>query len=222
MSLQSSAIGRQVEHPCIRNRQPSMVQLSENLIRSMRNFQLRMEIEDLHNAYRASLQGLIHREGEIEAAARAELGLGPADEWPERNDFDPDDPIGELYERSADLDAQAKRGAPMVRKAFLIALFHAWERHCNARLKPKTYHPHDVNQMLWRDGRGAVCDEIETMQLAANCAKHGPGTSAKALFRKRADLFQGVSSDHEASDSKLRISDEVLVGFFAAVREASR
>lgn len=198
-----------------------MVKFSEDLIRSMRNFKLRMEIEDLLNAYRASLQGLVHREDEIEAAARAELGLGPTDEWPERNDFDPDDPIGELYERSADLDAQAKRGAPMVRKAFLIALFHAWERHCNARLKAKKYLTDRVNEMLLRDGRGALCDEIEVMQLAANCAKHGPGSSAKALFKKRRELFKGVTSDEDATDERLHISDGVLSIFFAAVRSAS-
>lgn len=199
-----------------------MAPLPDSLIRSMRNFQLRMDVEDLQSAYHSSLKGLVHREDEIEALARAELGIGPTDDWPDRNDDDPDDPIAELYDRSAELDAQAQRGAPMVRKAFLIALFHAWERHLNSRLKRGQYDHQVARKTISDDGHEAQWQSIRELQLAANCAKHGPGTSCSDLYAMRPDLFPRAQSAEKASEGTLAISDETLNVFFDAVFAASR
>ncbi|ANH05029.1 hypothetical protein shn_13915 [Shinella sp. HZN7] len=181
-----------------------------------------MDVEDLQSAYRASLAGLKHSEAEIEARVRDELGLGPDDEWPHGDDADPEDPVGSVYERAGELDAQAKRGAPMVRTAFLIALFHAWERHCNTTMKTMTYVTTDVNSVLQRDGHGSSCDDVEYLQLAANCAKHGPGKSCRALFRKRPDLFPTATSETNASHSTLSIEDATLTDFFETILSITR
>ena len=203
-----------------------MAKFPPKLIIALQNTRLRMDLEDLQNAYRSSLKGLIHREGEIEAMARAELGIGPGDDWPERNDDDPDDPIGALYDHAGDLDAQAQRGAPMVRKAFLIALFHAWERHLNARLKREQYDHQVARKTIIRDGHAAHWKSIRELHLAANCAKHGPGDSCSDLYAMRPDFFPRVQTAEKAgnampkiepSEATLVIIDDTLSVFFDAV-----
>jgi hypothetical protein len=188
----------------------------------MQNFQIRMDLEDLQSAYGASLAGLVHREAEIEIMVRSQLGLGPDDDWPVGNDDDPEDPISLLYERAGELDAQAKRGAPMVRKAFVIALFHAWERHCNARLR-RDHYDHTVvrDRILIRDGHAAQWTVIRELQLAANCAKHGPGDSCVDLYNARPDWFPKAKTDSEASEKTLVIGEGTLNRFFAAVLTVS-
>ncbi|GAA4169453.1 hypothetical protein [Shinella granuli] len=199
-----------------------MAKLPPNLIRAMRNLQLRMDVEDLQSAYRASLIGLVHRESEIEDMVRAQLGLGPDDPWPDGNEEDPEDPVSLLYARAGELDAQAKRGAPMVRIAFLIALFHAWERHCNARMKTGKYLTENVNVILRGEGHSAFCDALEHLQLAANCAKHGPGRSCSSLFDKRPDLFPNAKSAEKASETTLSVDEDTLMDFFNTVLSVSR
>ena len=180
-----------------------------------------MDVEDLQSAYHAALGGLLHREAEIESLVRSQLDLGPDDDWPEPSD-DEDDPVSMLYEHAGELDARAKRGAPMVRTAFLIALFHAWERHMNARMKVGKYITANVNAVLVAEGHSAFTETIEHLQLSANCAKHGIGSSGKALFQKRPDLFPGAKTSSEASERKLVITEETLSSFFSAILSVSR
>jgi hypothetical protein len=188
----------------------------------MRNFRLRMDVEDLQNAYRSALKGLHHREYEIENMVRAQLGMGPDDDWPDRNEDDPDDLVSLLYDHAGELDDQAKRGAPMVRKAFLIALFHAWERYCNARLKRERYdHDLAMRRILIRDGHAAQTASFRELQLAANCAKHGQGESCADLFHLRPIFFR-TSSVKKADERTLVIEEETLTRFFRAVVSVSR
>jgi hypothetical protein len=199
-----------------------MPRLPPAVVRAIRNFQIRMDIEDLQNAYLSALKGLLHREGEIEAMVRAELNLGPDDDWPDRDEGDLEDPVSLLYEHAGELDAQAKRGAPMVRTAFLIALFHAWERHCNARMNVEKYVTAYVNGVLMREGHESLCETIEYLQLAANCAKHGAGNSGRSLFQKRPEFFPRARTAADASEKTLHITEEALAGFFRVILSAAR
>jgi len=199
-----------------------MSRIPPGVIRAMLKFQLRMDVEDLQNAYRSALSGLVHRENEIEAMVRGQLGIGPEDDWPEPSEGEDDDPISLLYDHAGELDAQAKRGAPMVRKAFLIALFHAWERHCNARLKRDYYGLSAARGMIMRDGHATEWTAIRELQLAANCAKHGPGDSGRDLYAVRPDFFPKAKSAEQANERTLVINEDAMDRYFAAVYALSR
>lgn len=200
-----------------------MAKFPPEVLRSMRNFWLRMDVDDLENAYQAALKGLVHRETEIEGMVRSQLGLGPDEEWPDRDDDDPDDPIARAYDEAGELSAQAERGAPMVRKAFVIALFHTWERHCNARLAREHYkHDLTTEKILAPDGHAAVANVVHELQLTANCAKHGPGTSCRDLYQLRPEFFPRVKSPEKASEKTLLVPADALSRYFSAIRSAAR
>lgn len=189
---------------------------------AMLNYMLRMDVEDLHAAYQAALVGLVHRQDEIEAYARDRLGLGPDDPWPDANQDDPDDPIGLLYDDAGEMDARAQRGAPMVRSAFLIALFHAWEKHWNMRLGHKHYARKEIEALLKADGKAEVVSIIHRLQLTANCAKHSTGDACKCLHGIDPSFFPRLRTGAAPSERSLVIEPDILEGFFAAVLSVTR
>lgn len=106
-----------------------------------------------------------------------------------------------------------------MRKAFLIALFHHWERHCNAELKRKDYaHPRG---WLSERGKSAYAKEILELDRAANCAKHGPGHSCQNLHKMAPSLFPAVTPAAKASERTLMIDEATLDRFFEVVRKAA-
>lgn len=167
----------------------------------------RYDLNDLDEAYANSLQGIEIRGGEIEAMVRGKLGLDPSDEFPDPDLDDPDDPIALLYEHAGELDQQTKRSAHIVRKAFLIALFHLWERH----------HTPPPLRSLGAEQRRRLASVLDHLRLAANTAKHTPGPSAEKLFKLRPDLFPRLPSDGKSSERFLVISPDALNEFFEAV-----
>lgn len=199
-----------------------MAPIPPKALHAVRNYTLRISVEDIHHAYNAAIAGLQHRESEIEESVRRQLGLAPDAPFPDADPYDPDDPIGALYEDAGEQDSQAKRGAPLVRHAFLIALFHLWERHCNAQFKTKDYNSTQANTMLKAAGHESLCLSITELQLAANCAKHGRGPSGGRLFRKRPDFFPHAKDAEQANERTLLISDETLQQFFQIILEATR
>ncbi|RWX60445.1 hypothetical protein EN780_32000 [Mesorhizobium sp. M4B.F.Ca.ET.089.01.1.1] len=185
-----------------------MTKLSPTISKAIKQWMFKVDLTDLDEAYAGALQGLQHREDEVETMVRRQLGLGPHDEFPEPNLDDPDDPIGQLYERAGEDSAQAQRGSHLVRKAFLIALFHLWERHKKPRIARESRAAADRSRL------NALLDQLE---LAANCAKHPPGRSAKGIYEKRPDLFPRVATVKHASERTLVITPDVLNEFFEAV-----
>lgn len=194
-----------------------MPRFTPSVRRAMMNFQLRMDVEDLHGAYRAALTGLRHRESEIEAFVRGGLGIGPDDPWPEADDTGSDDPIALMYEMAGEMDAQTKRGVSMVREAFLIALFHVWERYCNRRLNTKKYDYRRVEDLLIADGFEKSVEIVDILQLTANCAKHSAGNSCSLLSAKRPSSFPRLSVGKAPSHTTLAIGADELDGFFNEV-----
>jgi hypothetical protein len=179
----------------------------------------RHTLDDIEAAYQAAAKAHVDRPDEIERKVRLHLGLGPDDPFPDRNDDDDYDPVGRLYDEAGEMEERATRGAHIVRKAFLIALFHHWERHCNKCLGWEKYgHP---RKWLESHGHADCVVSIRELQKAANCAKHGPGNSCKELYRMRPDLFPRVKSPSEAKESLLVIDRATLDAFFSTVRKAS-
>ncbi|MEQ8448247.1 MAG: hypothetical protein RIB97_01035 [Nitratireductor sp.] len=176
-------------------------------------------LDDIVAAYRAAARAHVSRPEEIETEVRRRVGIGPEDQFPDRDDDDAEDPIGRLYDEAGELEEQAGRGAHLVRKAFLIALFHHWERHCNAELKWNKYsHP---REWLSERGKSAYAKEILELERAANCAKHGPGHSCENLYKMSCSLFPTVSTAAKASELNLVIEEPTLERFFTVVRNAA-
>lgn len=176
-------------------------------------------LDDIIAAYRAAAKAHSGRSDEIEFEVRRRLGIGPTDPFPDRNDDDEDDPVGRLYDEAGELEEQADRGSHLVRKAFLIALFHHWERHCNAELKrPKYSLP---KSWLGKRGKSEFAKGILELERAANCAKHGPGHSCRDLFRTTPSLFPKAKDETKANERTLIIDDATLDRFFEIVRHAA-
>jgi hypothetical protein len=185
----------------------------------IRRWLFQQALDDIVAAYRAAAKAHTNRPQEIEAEARRRLSIGPDDPWPDWDYSDEEDPIARLYDDAGEMEEQANRGAHLVRKAFLIALFHHWERHCNAELQQTKYsHP---RRWLESRGKGSYARDILELERAANCAKHGPGHSCRDLFNTKPTLFPTLAEGQNASERALLIDEATLDRFFAVVREAA-
>lgn len=185
----------------------------------LRRALFKITLDHIESAYRLASHAHLELPTEIEKSARDAFGIGPDEPWPDRNDDDPYDHVRRTYDDIEAASTEAWYGAEIVRKAFLISLFHAWERFINAELGIQQYsHP---KRYLNSRGREECERAILELQKAANCAKHGPGNSCKELFRMRPDLFPGVTEESKASEARLKIDDELLVHFFKIIRNAA-
>jgi hypothetical protein len=179
----------------------------------------KITLDHIESAYKLAAKAHANASDEIEQIGRRDLGIGPYDPWPDRNEDDEYDHVGRTYDDMEAARTEAWYGAEIVRKAFLVSLFHAWERFANAETGMKQYgHP---KKWLVARGHQDCARSIVEMQKAANCAKHGPGNSCKELFRLRRDLFPDVLDAARASESKLRIDHDLLMRFFEMVRKAA-
>ncbi|CAN7722446.1 hypothetical protein [Aminobacter sp. LjRoot7] len=185
-----------------------MARLPPSTSKAIRLWLFRIDLEDLEDAYAGAIASLAHREAEVEEMVRRQLGLGPEDEFPPCDPDDPEDPISEIYERASDMDARTERGGHLIRKTFLIALFHLWERHKKPRI--------ERGAKLGFD-RARVLKLLDDLEAAANCAKHPPGGPAKRIFARRPDLFPRVTEQAHVSERTLHITPAVLQEFFEAV-----
>lgn len=117
----------------------------------------------------------------------------------------------------AEFEAEASMG--VLRIAFLIALFHFWERHILNWTQMARYD--HAEAMGWLKANGGAPDEalLRRLELACHCAKHGPGASADRLFALAPDHFDLDVRDDE--DRTLRVGDAALDAYFAAVFRAA-
>ncbi|OKO83550.1 hypothetical protein [Bradyrhizobium sp. NAS96.2] len=75
------------------------------------------------------------------------------------------------------------------RQAFLISLYHLWERELLNMMPKKDYKDEDVFEFLKNKGFSPDEANLAALRLAANVAKHSGGTSADQLYQLRPDLF---------------------------------
>lgn len=183
-----------------------MAKLPPAVAQAISKWTLNFELDDLVAAYYGALGALKHMEAEVEPLVRQQLGLGPADDFPEADPDDPEDPIAHIYEHATETEARARRGSHLVRKTFLIALFHLWERS----RKPRPTHE--------KEDRGRTNRLLDDLECVANCAKHPRGPSARTAFRRRPDLFPKAVKEAQASERTLLISEDTFSKFLEAVR----
>lgn len=148
-------------------------------------------------------------------------GLQPDEPFPEV-EYDDEGNISSLDwgELIGEIENDAHSSKALVRTAFVIALFHFWERETNRwrQVNGKTY-DHQAT-MLWLAGKGLTPDDVtlHELELVAHCAKHGPGRSCNQLAALRPDLFDLTQfAQAVPSDSNLQITDHLATRFFDAV-----
>ncbi|WP_137930305.1 hypothetical protein [Mesorhizobium comanense] len=178
---------------------------------------LDMHLTEIDHAYSAAVSSLKDTRRKTEDAFRRALGIGPNDPLPEPETDEEGGYLDDMYDQGAEKIQVAENSIPLVRKAFVIALFHLWERHCNDGMKVKKYVHEDA--MRWVEGNGGKPnrDGLRQLELACHCAKHGPGLSSQKLWRLRANLFPGVTAEDQASERRLVITDQTFDEFLNAV-----
>lgn len=179
-------------------------------------------LEEVGVAYRASRDGLRREKRSAEATMRERCGLAS------------DDPIEEgeagecglnfaegFWEQVGDLEREAEIAETVIRGAFIIALFHFWERQTNRWLQRKRYEATPTIAFLQAHGRTPDAAQLELLHHLANCLKHGPGTSCDLLQAMAPQLFDPAPTPASpASDEDLRIDDALVEGFLKTIQNA--
>ena len=150
----------------------------------------RFGFEELHRAFVSTSKEFDQPMASAEESVRRRYGLGPEDPVPPVEYDDVGVPSHDFWEEVGELIDETKSTSKVIRLAFLISLFHFWERHSNRWVEKPAYNHQLV--MEWLRSRGLTPDAaaIKALELAANCAKHGPGPSCNALFAQRPRPFR--------------------------------
>lgn len=113
----------------------------------------------------------------------------------------------------------------LVRLAFVISLHHFVEQRLARELPRKEngelhYVQSAAFDWLKHKGWPAKENELKALRLAANCAKHSEGRSAKELFELQPDMFDKDKIDmgFEPGYESLALTDMHLLSLFEAVR----
>ncbi len=182
--------------------------------------------EEISRAYHMTLKAQVELEAEAEATVRKRSGLTPDEVVPEVEHDENGQPSFDFWEEVGELKDEAESTARIVRSAFLIALFHFWERHSNRWIDKENYSHEPV--MAWLKTQNSTPDEalLKDLQLAANCVKHGPGNACNKLLARRPELFEwysidqsrmGVFPESKPGHHNIKIDSKTLQAFFEAV-----
>lgn len=177
------------------------------------------QFDDLRRAYRTTIASFEAAADSAEATVRRMYGFGPDEPFPEVEYDEDGGPSMDWGELIGEIEHDAHSSKALVRTAFVIALFHFWERETNRwqQVVGKTY-DHQAT-MLWLIAKGRTPDDatLRELELVAHCAKHGAGRACSQLFGLRPDLFDLTSAQSIPNDSNLLITDQLANGFFDAV-----
>lgn len=195
-----------------------MVKLPNHVVTNLKAMWFQIQLEELTRSYSAAAAALETRRSDAEDRVREIFGLAPGEvpEFP----IDYDGP--DFQEMVWEEEQQAGLARTVLRPAFLISYYHLWERHAAkwSGQVGKTLNFSKALEWLQENGSRVDPDALNVVRLAANCAKHGQGDSAKSLYWRRPDLFRDVSCPEDASAEKLIVTDATLSAFEQDIRRA--
>lgn len=150
------------------------------------------DIRLLRDAFASAVTALEAQHDGAEATVRKKWGLS-SDEPPPTDYLDEDRSVTLAQVFRAEIESHRHYlGAAVeeLRIASIVALFHALERVTNA-MRGKSKYDHGAAMKRLRElDREPQEETLCTLQLFANAAKHGEGSSAKRLREVRPDLIQ--------------------------------
>ncbi len=116
---------------------------------------------------------------------------------------------------TAYVEAEADAAMAVVRQAFLVSLFHFWERQVLTWSGRERYD--HAAAMSWLGSNGGAPDAqlLRRLELACHVAKHGPGSSSQKLLALEPDHFR--ASDDADGECVLEITDDQVESYFHAV-----
>lgn len=183
----------------------------------------RYQLGEVHRAYRAAreasdveLKELEKKWKELES--RVDAGTAQLVEEDEDGNV-----VIDWGEQAGEAFSEIEGVQRIYREAFLISLYHFWERELLKMMKKTHYTDQDTFAFL--KNRGLSPDELNltALRLAANVAKHSGGKSADDLYKVRPDLFDTAEMakwNDKPGHEYLLITDQVLETFFEAVRKS--
>jgi hypothetical protein len=152
-------------------------------------------LEEISRAYQSTMNAHAELAASAEAIVRKRYGLTAEQSVPEVEYADDGEPSHDFWEEVGQLENEAHSSIEIIRAAFLIGLFHFWEKHSIRWVDKPAYHHDAVMAWLKTQGYAPDADRLKELELAANCAKHGPGKSCNKLFACRPDLFRQGDED---------------------------
>jgi hypothetical protein len=182
--------------------------------------------EELSRAYHTSINMHADRKADAEATVRRRYRMTPDEVIPEVEYDEHGEPSHDFWEDVSEVEREADSTAQIIRTAFLNGLCHFWEKHSNRWISRQAYDHKKVMAWLKRQGYSPDDEALKDLELAANCAKHGPGKSASQLLARRPDLFtipeiiNHPLAPFKASDESLNIDGKALQAFFDVVRQS--
>ena len=162
----------------------------------------------IRRAYRTSVAAFSEQLRELDENYRALEQDAIDGMLPEPFDGEPDE--FELIDYQRATVGEALRE---IRQAFLVALYHYWERSVVRWTKTK-YVANDA--YAWLVKAGAHPDEkgLEQLRNIVNCIKHDDGSG---LWKLRRELLPGVNTKKAAREVHLALTDDIVEEYFTTV-----
>ncbi|MHC2435292.1 hypothetical protein [Bradyrhizobium sp. USDA 4451] len=183
----------------------------------------RYQLGELRRAYRAAreasdveLKELEKKWEELES--RVDAGTAQLVEQDEEGNV-----VIDWGEQAGEAFSEIEGVQRIYREAFLISLYHFWERELLKVMKKTQYKDQDTFAFLKNRGLSPDEPSLTALRLAANVAKHSGGKSADDLYKVRPDLFdtkEMAKWNDKPGHEYLLITDQVLDTFFEAVRKS--
>ncbi len=171
-----------------------------------------MGLDRLREAYKGSVSVL--NPAQAESIVRRRSGLSELDPIPDAVRDDDGSVVFDFYEEASELHEEISSIRDVVQRAFLIALFHFYEKESNKWVNGNGYRHNAVVAWLNANGSAKEERELKKLELIANCLKHGPGRSCSELHNDFHSLFAvGILP----SDRTLLIDGSLLESLFDAV-----
>jgi hypothetical protein len=118
---------------------------------------------------------------------------------------------------------EATRAEQLIRNAFMVALFHFFERQCVSAMKGSRFDHERAMSWLEQQGYSPDRKQLRTLELCVHCTKHGPGSSCDRLFALEPALFSLVhvaGKTLRPDGDRMKIPPERIEQFFEAVSKA--
>lgn len=193
-----------------------MVPLPPSTRSAIREWLYKFGLSEIETAYEAAMESVRSRRAAIERRADLEAIDGDGD-FPIGGGLDDEDRQQELYQ-------EASRAEELIRNAFMMALFHFFERQCVSAMKDGRRFDHE-RAMAWLELQVYSPDrrQLRALELCVHCSKHGAGASCNRLFAQEPDFFRTMTIAGKVlppNDDRMRVPLERLNQFFEAVANA--
>jgi hypothetical protein len=195
------------------------------MIKKMDAIRFAIDYSAVRTAYLSSREGLRERSKAAETITRKSWGLEPGEELPSEPDENGWSLKDDFWAQVGEVEHESGAADEIIREAFIIGLFHLWERHANRWCTTNNYVENEAFAQLELIGRQPKKDALVMLRLLANCLKHGrslkPNGACNQLCLNHPYLFKldegGAGTQDVPSSENLSITEQLVEDMFQAV-----